>query len=92
MTIPKVQDLSEVPVGEGRVVEIDGEPAAVYRDESGGVHAVSRLRPRLCIVPLEPRREDLGLPLPRSRFGIDGGVLEGPAVNDLAPVGVRSPA
>ena len=41
VTSPKIHDLSEIPAGEGRVVEIEGERVAVYREPSGKVHAVS---------------------------------------------------
>lgn len=89
MTIPKIQDLSEVPVGEGKVVEIGGERAAVYRDESGGVHAISPVCTHaLCIVHWNSAEKTWDCPCHGSRFGIDGGILEGPAVKELAPVAV----
>jgi glycine/D-amino acid oxidase-like deaminating enzyme/nitrite reductase/ring-hydroxylating ferredoxin subunit len=91
VTIPKVQDLSEVPVGEGRVVEIGGERAAVYREESGAVHAVSPVCTHaLCIVHWNGAEKSWDCPCHGSRFAIDGGVLEGPAVKALAPVAVPS--
>jgi glycine/D-amino acid oxidase-like deaminating enzyme/nitrite reductase/ring-hydroxylating ferredoxin subunit len=90
-TIPKVQDLSEVPVGEGRVVEIGGEKAAVYREESGAVHAVSPVCTHaLCIVHWNGAEKSWDCPCHGSRFAIDGGVLEGPAVKALAPVAVKA--
>jgi len=90
VTIPKVQDLSEVPVGEGRVVEIEGEKAAVYRDESGVAHAVSPVCTHaFCIVHWNSAEKSWDCPCHGSRFGIGGGVLEGPAVKALAPVRVK---
>ena len=90
-TIPKVQDLSEVPVGEGRVVEIGGERAAVYREESGAVHAVSPVCTHaLCIVHWNAAEKSWDCPCHGSRFAVDGGVLEGPAVKALAPVAVKA--
>jgi glycine/D-amino acid oxidase-like deaminating enzyme/nitrite reductase/ring-hydroxylating ferredoxin subunit len=91
VTISKIQDLSEVPVGEGRVVEIEGERAAVYRDESGAVHAVSPVCTHaLCIVHWNGAEKSWDCPCHGSRFAIDGGVLEGPAVKALVPVAVPS--
>jgi glycine/D-amino acid oxidase-like deaminating enzyme/nitrite reductase/ring-hydroxylating ferredoxin subunit len=93
VTIPKIRDLSEVPMGEGRVVEIDGERAAVYREESGAVHAVSPVCTHaLCIVHWNPAEKSWDCPCHGSRFGVEGGVLEGPAVKGLAPVAVPSAA
>ena len=80
-----------MPVGEGRVVEIGGEKAAVYRDESGAVHAVSPVCTHaLCIVHWNGAEKSWDCPCHGSRFGIDGDVLEGPAVKALAPVAVPS--
>jgi glycine/D-amino acid oxidase-like deaminating enzyme/nitrite reductase/ring-hydroxylating ferredoxin subunit len=91
VTIPKIKDLAEVPAGEGKVVEIEGEKAAVYREESGVVHAVSPVCTHaFCIVHWNPAEKSWDCPCHGSRFGIDGGVLEGPAVKDLAPVAVKS--
>jgi glycine/D-amino acid oxidase-like deaminating enzyme/nitrite reductase/ring-hydroxylating ferredoxin subunit len=91
VTIPKVQDLSEVPLGEGKLVEIEGEKAAVYRDESGAVHAVSPVCTHaFCIVHWNPAEKSWDCPCHGSRFGVDGGILEGPAVKELAPVTVKS--
>jgi glycine/D-amino acid oxidase-like deaminating enzyme/nitrite reductase/ring-hydroxylating ferredoxin subunit len=91
VTIPKVHDFSEVPVGEGKVVEIEGEKAAVYRDESGAVHAVSPVCTHAgCIVHWNPAEKSWDCPCHGSRFEIDGGILEGPAVKELAPVTVKS--
>ncbi|HEV2855397.1 MAG TPA: FAD-dependent oxidoreductase [Thermoanaerobaculia bacterium] len=91
VTIHKIRDLSEVPVGEGRVVEIGGERAAVYREESGAVHAVSPVCTHaLCIVHWNAAEKSWDCPCHGSRFAIDGGVLEGPAVKALAPVAVKT--
>ncbi|HKI05584.1 MAG TPA: Rieske 2Fe-2S domain-containing protein, partial [Thermoanaerobaculia bacterium] len=91
VTVPKVQELAEVPLGEGRVVEIGGEKAAVYRDPSGAVHAVSPVCTHAgCLVHWNSAETSWDCPCHGSRFGIDGGILEGPAVKELAPVAVKA--
>lgn len=89
ITIHKVQDLSEVPVGEGQVVEIGGEKVAVYREESGTVHAVSPVCTHaLCIVHWNAAEKSWDCPCHGGRYSPDGQVLEGPPVKALAPVAV----
>jgi glycine/D-amino acid oxidase-like deaminating enzyme/nitrite reductase/ring-hydroxylating ferredoxin subunit len=91
VNVPKIQDLSEVPPGEGRVVEIEGERVAVYRDESGAVQAVSPVCTHaFCIVHWNPAERTWDCPCHGSRFGVDGGVLEGPAVKGLEPVEIAA--
>jgi Rieske Fe-S protein len=91
LTVPKIQELAEVPLGEGRVVEIGGEKAAVYRDPSGAVHAVSPVCTHAgCFVHWNSAETSWDCPCHGSRFGIDGGILEGPAVKELAPVAVKA--
>lgn len=89
--IPKIHDVSEVPAGEGRVVEIGGEKAALYRDASGAVQAVSPICTHAgCVVHWNTAEKSWDCPCHGSRFGTDGRVIEGPAVKDLAPVPVAA--
>jgi Rieske Fe-S protein len=44
-------ELSEVAPGEGKLVTIDGEKLATYRDEQGSIHTISAVCPHLgCIL------------------------------------------
>jgi Rieske Fe-S protein len=89
---PRVRDLSEIPAGQGKVVQMEGERMAVYRDESGAVHAVSPVCTHAqCIVHWNSSEKTWDCPCHGSRFGIDGKVIEGPAVKDLEPARVRVP-
>ena len=70
MKIPKIHDVSEVPAGEGRVVEIGGEKAAVYRDASGAVQAVSPICTHAgCVVHWNTAEKSWDCPCHGSRFG-----------------------
>jgi glycine/D-amino acid oxidase-like deaminating enzyme/nitrite reductase/ring-hydroxylating ferredoxin subunit len=87
--LPKIHDLSEVPAGEGRVVELDGEKLAVYREESGAVHAVSPVCTHAgCLVHWNGAEKTWDCPCHGGRYTPDGEVLEGPPVKGLAPVDV----
>jgi glycine/D-amino acid oxidase-like deaminating enzyme/nitrite reductase/ring-hydroxylating ferredoxin subunit len=72
--------------GEGAVVKHDGAPAACYRDHDGALHAVSPTCTHLgCQVKFNAAERSWDCPCHGSRFDVDGRVLEGPAVKDLAP-------
>ena len=90
---PQDRGISEIPAGEGRVVEIGGERAAVYRDESGAVQAVSPVCTHAgCLVHWNSAEKSWDCPCHGSRFAVDGGVLEGPAVKGLEPVSIPAPS
>ena len=71
--------------GEGAVVKQGGVAAACYRDDAGELHAVSSTCTHLgCRVGFNNAERTWDCPCHGSRFDIDGHVLEGPAVRDLA--------
>ena len=73
--------------GEGRVVSHRGRQVALARDDAGRPHAVSARCTHLgCIVSYNDAERSWDCPCHGSRFALDGGVLEGPAVRPLAPV------
>jgi glycine/D-amino acid oxidase-like deaminating enzyme/nitrite reductase/ring-hydroxylating ferredoxin subunit len=79
------RDLSDVGPGEGRVVRLDGELVAVARDAGGALHAVAAVCTHLgCIVSWNPAETSWDCPCHGSRFAVDGTVIQGPAVRDLA--------
>jgi Rieske Fe-S protein len=62
---------------------------AVYRDEAGTLHRVSAVCTHLgCIVHWNSLEGSWDCPCHGSRFGIDGAVLNGPAVSRLGAVPV----
>ena len=70
--------------GEGRVVEVDGDKVAAYRDEDGELHAVSAVCPHLrCIVEWNGPEKTWDCPCHGSRFEYEGRVIKGPAKTDL---------
>ncbi|MFG2645977.1 FAD-dependent oxidoreductase [Streptomyces sp. NPDC048370] len=70
--------------GEGTVVRADGKPCAVHRDDQGELHAVSAVCTHLgCIVAFNNAERTWECPCHGSRFGIDGEVVQGPALHPL---------
>ena len=81
------KSLSEVSNGEGRIMEIEGEKAAVYRDEQGNIHAVSPVCAHMgCIVSWNPAEKTWDCPCHGSRYTCDGKVIHSPTVKDLARI------
>ncbi|MFF3322427.1 FAD-dependent oxidoreductase [Streptomyces sp. NPDC002889] len=79
--------VDEIGPGEGAVLRSRGEgPLAVSRDASGAPHCVSARCTHLgCIVHFNEAESAWECPCHGSRFDMDGGVLQGPAVHPLGP-------
>lgn len=76
--------LIEVANGEGKLLTIDGDKIATYRDNQGTVHAVSAVCPHLaCIVSWNNAETSWDCACHGSRFTYDGKVIHGPSVKDL---------
>jgi glycine/D-amino acid oxidase-like deaminating enzyme/nitrite reductase/ring-hydroxylating ferredoxin subunit len=83
----QVPSASELAAGEGGIVDLDGDTVAAFRDDDGALHAVSPTCTHLgCRVAFNTAERTWDCPCHGSRFGVDGRVIEGPAVEDLAPV------
>lgn len=77
--------------GEGRILRVDGDLAAVSRDDDGELHAVTPNCTHLgCRVLWNAGERTWDCPCHGSRFGADGHVLEGPAVKPLDRVEIAA--
>jgi glycine/D-amino acid oxidase-like deaminating enzyme/nitrite reductase/ring-hydroxylating ferredoxin subunit len=80
----EVSDAEAVPRGQARVLRDGLEQTGVYRDEQGGLHAVSLRCTHLgCLLRFNGAESSWDCPCHGSRFNVDGTVLEGPAVTPL---------
>ena len=76
--------IDDIPAGEGRIVDMNGERAAVYKDEQGALTALSPTCTHLgCIVSWNTAERTWDCPCHGSRFDTTGRVIQGPAVKDL---------
>jgi len=81
----QARSAAEIAKGEGAVLELEGERIAVYRDDTGALHAVSAVCTHLgCLVQFNASERSWDCPCHGSRFGVDGAVLDGPANQRLA--------
>ncbi len=73
-----VHDFAEVTNGEGKLLTIENEKVAAYRDEQGTVHAVSAVCTHLaCIVSWNNAEKSWDCACHGSRFSYDGKVIQG---------------
>ncbi len=83
---PGLRDIERLAPGEGGIVTCMGEKVAGYRDEAGGLWAVSARCTHLgCQVRFNDAEHTWDCPCHGSRFRTDGTVIEGPATRPLAP-------
>ncbi len=76
--------LASVAPAEGKVIALEGDPVAAFRDAGGGIHLHSAVCPHLgCIVAWNPTEQTWDCPCHGSRFRATGEVIAGPAENDL---------
>jgi glycine/D-amino acid oxidase-like deaminating enzyme/nitrite reductase/ring-hydroxylating ferredoxin subunit len=74
----------DVNRGEALTVRDGLGKTGIYRDEDGGLHAVSLRCTHLgCLVRFNAAERSWDCPCHGSRFDVDGNVLEGPAVDPL---------
>jgi glycine/D-amino acid oxidase-like deaminating enzyme/nitrite reductase/ring-hydroxylating ferredoxin subunit len=84
ITPGEVGSENEIRSGEGAVVRHGLKKLAVYRDEAGKLSRRSAVCPHLgCIVHWNSLERTWDCPCHGSRFGVDGSVLNGPAVSGL---------
>ncbi len=76
--------VSRLAPGEGKVLDVEGDKTAVYRDEGGELHAVSPVCTHMgCLLDFNGAERTWDCACHGSRFDVDGKVLHGPAKRDL---------
>ncbi len=81
---PGRRDIEDLERGEGAIVTSNGRKVAGYRDDAGGLHAVSARCTHLgCQVAWNAAERTWDCPCHGSRFTTDGEILNGPATKPL---------
>jgi glycine/D-amino acid oxidase-like deaminating enzyme/nitrite reductase/ring-hydroxylating ferredoxin subunit len=80
--------------GEGAIVRDGGQRAAAFRDDEGNLHRLASTCTHLgCELRFNNAERSWDCPCHGSRFdAVDGRVLEGPAVDALAPIATKEDA
>ena len=82
-------DIETLKPGEGAIVRAGRHKVAAYRELGGMVKAVSPICTHMgCVVSFNDAEQSWDCPCHGSRFDVDGGVIEGPAVEPLDAVDV----
>ncbi len=84
VTPSEVNDVSEIPAGEGAIMRRGAMKLAVYRDADGRVHERSAICTHLgCVVRWNSAEKTWDCPCHGSRFHCDGHAVNGPAISAL---------
>ncbi len=78
------REIGEVSAGEGKVLDIDGQKVAVYRDDRGRVRTLDPTCMHMgCTVAWNNAEKSWDCPCHGSRYAADGRVIESPTVRSL---------
>lgn len=78
-------DVSDIPMGEGKVIDSHGKKLAVFKRENAQLKIVSAVCTHMkCIVTWNAIEKSWDCPCHGSRFDTDGKVIEGPALDNLS--------
>lgn len=76
--------LEQVPAGQGRIVEVDGQKLAAFRDEQGVLTVLSPVCTHMgCNVGWNPAERSWDCPCHGGRFNTQGEVINGPPIAPL---------
>ena len=82
--------LRAVPRGHGEVIEVNGQPAAVYRGLDSRIHVRSAVCTHMgCYVHFNAAEHTWDCPCHGSRFKVNGDVIGGPAETPLGEVAMK---
>ena len=83
----ETDSLQRLKPGTGKIVNLDGEKMAVYRDEAGAIHALSPVCTHAgCIVNFNAAECTWDCPCHGGRYTITGEVLTGPPTKGLPSI------
>jgi glycine/D-amino acid oxidase-like deaminating enzyme/nitrite reductase/ring-hydroxylating ferredoxin subunit len=87
----RLEALSSLSPEEGKVVKLNNETMALYKDEHGSLHAVNPTCTHMkCSVAWNSAEKSWDCPCHGARYSVDGDVLNGPADANLELIELRS--
>jgi Rieske Fe-S protein len=89
--IHETDSLKRIQPGSGKVVEVDGNKIAAYRDDNGKIFALNPVCTHAgCIVNWNGEEKSWDCPCHGARYDINGQVLTGPATLSLSRIDLES--
>jgi glycine/D-amino acid oxidase-like deaminating enzyme/nitrite reductase/ring-hydroxylating ferredoxin subunit len=86
----QLPELSDLGVGEAKVVKYEKESIALYKDENHVLHALDPACTHLkCSVNWNAAEKSWDCPCHGTRYSYEGKVITGPATKDLEPIEIR---
>ncbi|HVV05320.1 MAG TPA: FAD-dependent oxidoreductase [Puia sp.] len=87
----RLASFSDMARGEGRIVKLEGETLALYKDERGELHAIAPTCTHMgCHVTWNNMEKSWDCPCHGARYSPDGAVLTGPADRSLEIIDIQS--
>jgi glycine/D-amino acid oxidase-like deaminating enzyme/nitrite reductase/ring-hydroxylating ferredoxin subunit len=87
----RLEQLSSLSADEGKVVKLNDETMALYKDGTGTLHAVNPTCTHMkCAVAWNAAEKSWDCPCHGARYSVDGEVLNGPADANLELIELRS--
>ena len=83
----KLEELSSLAPGEGKLVAYEGQKLAIFKDGSGNIHAINPVCTHLkCEVKWNNTERSWDCPCHGARYNVDGEVITGPADKDVEKI------
>jgi glycine/D-amino acid oxidase-like deaminating enzyme/nitrite reductase/ring-hydroxylating ferredoxin subunit len=87
----RLEEFSSLAPDEGKVVKLNNETMALYKDEHGSLHAVNPACTHMkCSVAWNAAEKSWDCPCHGARYSVEGEVLNGPADTNLELIELRS--
>lgn len=83
-------DTTDIKNDEGKILNKDGKPVAVYKDAEGKIHSISAVCTHMgCTVGWNNQDKTWDCPCHGSRYDKVGKVINGPSTQDLPEVSLE---
>lgn len=87
---PVPDELMEVEIGKGKIINYNGKKVGVYKDYKGDYFCINPVCAHLkCSLSFNEAEKTWDCPCHGSRYDIKGNILEGPAVKPLDKISIR---
>lgn len=84
------EEVSDVKLGEGKIIDYNGKKVGVYKNETGELFCINPVCSHLkCALSFNEAEKTWDCPCHGSRFDIKGNILEGPALYPIDKIKIK---